>query len=447
MRIGRDGCKLSLFSLVSTVCVNRVKKECMMRNQRKFERYSFSLSVHIKDKHGLHPIRTVNLSKYGLFLETQNPFPVRQLIKLLIKFPNNFDPIEALAQVMWVDETGDSERGEGVPGIGVKFFSMPDEDRQSWEQFVDMTRRGQIKTIDEKEKKGNKKKRKAKPDTEEEGGVHTIAEGELDELENIEGIEQLDEMEDLDLGDDEEQDEPDSNDVVVQDLSGALEEYEKDGDDVDSALEEVLEEIPDIDIEVEEVKEEPSENDNDAERRTYPRKKVSFKVKVRDVDAMREFFSKDISLGGIFLATSSDWKEGEKLDIVIVHPWTNESFSISAVVNRLVKSETERNVGIGVEFLNLDDSLRDTLLTYIESGFVIYKDSDDTPIESDIIRRIEEAERKVKKNPIDSSLHYELGLLYLCLSDWDKAGDHIDFAVKLGYDVPGEVSANLEKKQ
>jgi len=373
-----------------------------MQNNRRHERFDMSLSVSLKDKTGVHPLKTGNISKYGLFLESSDPKPPRQLIKLLIEFPHSSESIEVLAQVMWSDTTGKSDRSGGHPGMGVKFFSMPDNDRRRWENFVDMVRTGRIAPEEQ-----------ASPVKEEEdsakSSIYTI------------GQEELEELNDLEL-----------DDAAVSDaLSVVKDEPEE---DLGGLNNDELEPPP-LNFE------EPPE---DKERRVFPRKIVAFLVKMKSVDTMRELYTRDISLGGMFLKTTIVKKEGDPIEIIIVHPWTSEEYSLQAEVRRVELGPSGAMTGIGVRFIQMNENTRDSLLMFIESGYLVQKEHDDTPIESAVIRRIEAVESKIMENPIDNSLHFQVGLLYLGLSDWEKSFEHLDIAHKLGYPVPEEVFERLQ---
>ncbi len=400
-----------------------------MQNNRKYERYDLTVNVHLKDRKGTHLLETGNISKYGLFLVLPDPRPKRQLIQLVIEFPEHADSIEVLAQVMWSDPVGDSNRGDGRPGMGVKFFSMPDEARGKWEAFVESIRTGKYVPPP------SAKTKKAKVEAEKDSSVYTIGEEELEELEGLDTLDELS-SEDEEIIDIEE--EP-IEDVAVQDISSDFAEYEQSGS---FSVEDLASDIADLEpIEIEEV----NANAED-ERREYPRKPVSFMVRIRDVDTMRDLLTRDISLGGMFIKTMGSYSAGDKIKVVIVHPWTHVEFALDAEVRRIEQNSAGNAMGVGVKFMHFNDDRRDTMLTYIESGYVIVKTSEDVPIEAEIIRRIEEVETSIHSNPINAELHYEVGLLYLSLSDWENSNEHMTIASKLGHDVPPEIFERLEGK-
>lgn len=449
-----------------------------MSNKRRYERLNLALEVSIKEKGGLVPLQTGNISKYGLFLISDTPKAARQLVKLVITFPHTGHSFDVLAQVMWSDPTGESGRGEGFPGMGVKFFSIPEGSKKQWETFVELARAGKLDPeILKKAQEALPKKTKKK----EEKGVHSIGEEELEEL-SLEGLESLDELDELDLSEiegleDDGEIDPEM-DAAIQDLSAALEEYESGDADVEFTLEPVDETTDEPIAETVAQKEEtppasskkpqkkaapklepkpeaepksnaepkPDESEESGkERREYPRKDVAFKVKVGDIDSMREFFTRDISLGGMYIHSKKEWKVGDKIGIFLVHPWTYIEYPLKASVKRLGIDASGVNEGIGIEFSGMNDDHRDELLTFIESGYYIKKEGK-APLESVIIRRIEDVNEMIKDNPVDAALHFEAGLLHQYLSNWKKAEDHLKVADKLGYELPSDLKAMLEEE-
>lgn len=388
----------------------------MSSNKRKFERYDLHLTAYLKDKGGSHKLRTGNISRYGLFLLTPDPKPLRQLVKVQIEFPGGTDSLEVLAQVMWSDLKGERE---GQPGMGLKFFSIPDREKRRWEEFVDRVRSGQVEAPQEAQEAST--------------GVYVIGEEELEELGDI----------DLDAAgeaiDDEE--------IIAFEESTSFKAIKIDDEPaaVDLSLDEAEYESTGGTVVM------PAVADNsDIERRMFPRKEAAFRVRLKDQHDLREVVSRDISQGGLFLRSTTPIPVGETLPILLIHPWTNEEMPVMVRTVRIEKTRDGRLAGVGVEFSETDESMRDTLLTFIESGFVIEKTDRNEPIEGEVIKRIEGLEGRIAANPmdaIDPRLHFELALLYLFLSTWDKGSEHLEFAQGLGYAVPPEVAARFAPHQ
>lgn len=389
----------------------------MSSNKRKFERFDLQLTAYLKDKSGSHKLKTGNISRYGLFLLTPEPKPLRQLVKVQIEFPGGGGALDVLAQVMWSDAQGGSD---GQAGMGLKFFSIPEREKRRWEEFVDRVRAGQVEAPHEA------------PEAAAATGVYVIGEEELEEL----------------------------GDIDLNAAGEAIDDEEIIAFEESTAFKAIKNEEPAaLDLSQEEAEYEtaggtmimPAAVDNsDVERRLFPRKEAAFRVRLKDQNDLREVVSRDISQGGLFLRSSTAIPLGETLPVLLIHPWTSEELPVLVRAVRLEKTQDGRLAGVGVEFAEPDESLRDTLLTFIESGFVIEKTDRNEPIEGEVIKRIEGLEKRIAANPmdaIDPRLHFELALLYLFLSTWDKGAEHLEFAQGLGYAVPPEVAARFAPHQ
>jgi hypothetical protein len=98
-------------------------------------------------------------------------------------------------------------------------------------------------------------------------------------------------------------------------------------------------------------------------RRRYPRYPASFEVRPRDSENLVNFFTRDISAGGMFLATTLDVPLETQLDLDLVHPDSGAVFALSAIVRR-----GEPPDGLGLEFIGLDAGLRQALWQFIQNG-------------------------------------------------------------------------------
>jgi len=98
-------------------------------------------------------------------------------------------------------------------------------------------------------------------------------------------------------------------------------------------------------------------------RRRYPRYPASFEVRPRDSETLVNFFTRDISAGGMFVATTLDVALGTQVDLDLVHPDSGAVFALSAIVRRLAPAE-----GLGLEFMGLDGALRQALWHFIQDG-------------------------------------------------------------------------------
>jgi uncharacterized protein (TIGR02266 family) len=89
---------------------------------RKFERAPLSLEVHYRTRGSFLVSYSLNLSKGGLFLETQDFLPVGTRLRVRFRVPGAEDLIETGATVMWVRREV-SEDGL-PPGLGIQFDGL-----------------------------------------------------------------------------------------------------------------------------------------------------------------------------------------------------------------------------------------------------------------------------------------------------------------------------------
>ena len=99
------------------------------------------------------------------------------------------------------------------------------------------------------------------------------------------------------------------------------------------------------------------------ERRAWPRREVSFLVRIGDEQATTE----DISGGGVRVAADVSIDVGTEVELLLIHPHTEQSFEVKARVVREIIEEG-RLAGFGLQFLDLDEATREGLLDFSITG-------------------------------------------------------------------------------
>lgn len=107
-----------------------------------------------------------------------------------------------------------------------------------------------------------------------------------------------------------------------------------------------------------------SRTDIDVVKREHPRFSVRFAVRPRTFDELMTMYSRDVSRGGMFLATQKQLEVDTELQLDIKHPEAEQTFSIEAVVRRVSEGKSP---GIGVEFHKLGDRERDAFYEFIHA--------------------------------------------------------------------------------
>ena len=84
-------------------------------------------------------------------------------------------------------------------------------------------------------------------------------------------------------------------------------------------------------------------------------------------------YSRDVSAGGMFLATDRRFDVDSVLQLDIRHPQSDKVFALSATVRRVA---TGAAAGIGVEFVDIDDAQRQRFYEFIHSDIAEIEDVD-----------------------------------------------------------------------
>ncbi len=102
------------------------------------------------------------------------------------------------------------------------------------------------------------------------------------------------------------------------------------------------------------------------DKRVYPR--VPMMVKVRDADTGKEeeYFSKEISCGGLFLETKNPYKKGKILQVEFQIPGTQEQVRVKAKVVHEALPGDKGPVGMGLSFIDMDGHSESSIAAYVE---------------------------------------------------------------------------------
>jgi uncharacterized protein (TIGR02266 family) len=75
-----------------------------------------------------------NISNGGLFLKTDDAYPLGTIVFLRFTMPGDTRPIETEGEVVWCNIGG---RGYFPKGMGIKFLKLNDDDTVKIKKFVD----------------------------------------------------------------------------------------------------------------------------------------------------------------------------------------------------------------------------------------------------------------------------------------------------------------------
>lgn len=107
--------------------------------------------------------------------------------------------------------------------------------------------------------------------------------------------------------------------------------------------------------------------------RRFQRFPVVLEVRPRDLEDLYRLYSRDVSVGGMFLSTSREIEVGSEVRLDVRHPHNSSVFRLTAVVRR----RSEQPAGIGVEFTGLDDARRREFFEFIHAPIPVADEIDD----------------------------------------------------------------------
>ena len=106
-----------------------------------------------------------------------------------------------------------------------------------------------------------------------------------------------------------------------------------------------------------------------ATQRRHMRRVACFLVQVKEKEALDAFYTRDISLGGMFLTMPEPQAVRKFLELILVHPETSEEFHLTGQVMRIHEQGPVEEHGLAVKFDELPPSRLAALLTFVESGY------------------------------------------------------------------------------
>jgi len=110
------------------------------REKRRDPRYPVSLPAKLTCGKDTFELRTHDVSFRGLFIRTDTPPPLRDLVKIQLEMPPEGERIDLLGMAVYV--VNPETAGGRMPGVGVQFFGIGPEIRARWERFVQQVRQG-----------------------------------------------------------------------------------------------------------------------------------------------------------------------------------------------------------------------------------------------------------------------------------------------------------------
>ena len=96
------------------------------------------------------------------------------------------------------------------------------------------------------------------------------------------------------------------------------------------------------------------------------RREFALKVRFRDVDSLSAVYTRDVSVGGIFLMTEEEFSIGQLLELDVVHPRTGSSFPVRGAIRW--RGRKGVRTGVGIELIEMDEDQRDAFWKFVSEG-------------------------------------------------------------------------------
>ena len=109
------------------------------QEKRRHRRLAVSLPLTITTATGKIDLTTEDVSFSGLFVRTDDPAPLRRLVKLHLTMPDTKEQMEMLAMVVYTVSAEQSKRFSKPPGMGLNLYGLNAQSRLKWREFVART--------------------------------------------------------------------------------------------------------------------------------------------------------------------------------------------------------------------------------------------------------------------------------------------------------------------
>lgn len=291
------------------------------KDQRRFPRYATQIPV-LLHRHGTDStVLTGDVSRHGAFLRTHERLPARQLVQLRFRCPGIGD-VDAMCMVARV-VGAEHPRG---PGIGVDLFALSKEAKKTWERFI-----AELRTRDEL------------------GGASGSASGPAHGPAATPGP------------------------TVAPGPTGAAGGGFPPGELVLPRTSTPFGRVSPLAVGTVAPPAPPKPALTAAldehGRATAPGSVVM--MRFPDTASLRVFLSTDLERGGTFLHTPLVKEVGQKIDVVMVHPETDDEFHLEGTVIRRVISGPAEGRGLGIFFKALTPEVRERLEDFVMGGVEI----------------------------------------------------------------------------
>lgn len=104
---------------------------------RRSPRVQIALDVFLQTIDGDVPFKTLDASYEGVYLLSDEPLPLRKLIRFRTCIPDSGEELQMLGLVAHTVNPADAEESPVPPGMGIQLYSLGKDTRERWRDYVD----------------------------------------------------------------------------------------------------------------------------------------------------------------------------------------------------------------------------------------------------------------------------------------------------------------------
>ncbi len=109
----------------------------MSDDKRHARRIDTKLEVKYGDITSFISDYAMNISRGGMFISTKDPLKVNTVISVEFVIPDIRVPIQVKGRVSWVNDPQQIKGTNLIPGMGVEFQTLSEEDQKKLHSFID----------------------------------------------------------------------------------------------------------------------------------------------------------------------------------------------------------------------------------------------------------------------------------------------------------------------
>ncbi len=109
----------------------------MDEDKRHSKRLDTKLTVKYGDVASFISDYALNISRGGMFITTKEPLKVGTTISIEFDIPDITVPIQVKGRVSWINAPQEIKGTNLIPGMGIEFQSLTDEEQKKLDNFID----------------------------------------------------------------------------------------------------------------------------------------------------------------------------------------------------------------------------------------------------------------------------------------------------------------------